>query len=722
MGGNPPQLQTGFTEPPEPKKQTVQEPVAAGERRPVGTGQSGVVVTEAPEPPETKKGVGTPFTAKGTLVPGLTPDEQQLKTESDIRIFRAERAQRAAEMRAMGVSTQALSDYANVGEISAEEAQRLHIEHFDVAKQRLNSLYEQVDQARSLKVNPFNWHESVGRGGRVAAAFAVMTGQMAAGAGNPNSALKMMDAAINRDIAAQQQNIKNQYEALRQQRGLGQDERQLYAEEIASLNEVKAMTYGAINGRIAAAMQHAQNEAAYQSYNVMQDHYNVKLLESIAAARAEILRVEVNEPIRASKLRALQAQIEQVQTQLKPGALLGAEAPAAEEVSAPPAPGRAGAVAGRRGRPDTAARRVPVAPSPETGAPSPEQLQTLPRGVEDEALAMSIPAEPEAAPPAPAPEEVAPAKRDTRSAIAAEIPGDAKRRNFILQEGGYGRAAAANAGFPTSTITRIDDAFDAYSKGDPIPGDGFNRSEDAIIFAKLIKGRPPRRNKFRTEEGWEEAKRQHEFQTRHWEIFEQESVQNTIDTGGGRVFRVKGVSPARRTDANGTNRYYEIVDKMVEGQEYVNKLVRVAKNYRRVGPGSGFFNENEGAFSIPGLTTTDPGTKELAQDVTRLAMGFIKSEDPTARLSDKDLEVGEAAMGLMASGKIKLLDIFQSLDGKYDTNTIRLSMERYLQGIAVEAQKAYYRKFANDLVPDYNTATALAEEADKTQLWLNQNP
>jgi hypothetical protein len=99
----------------------------------------------------------------------------------------------------------------------------------------------------------------------VAAAFAALTGGFAAGKMNPNSALNMLDAAIERDIAAQESNIKNNIAALQLQRGLAQDERQLLEDELQNMSQIRATKYAAIVGRIQAAQQHAVTEAHHMA-------------------------------------------------------------------------------------------------------------------------------------------------------------------------------------------------------------------------------------------------------------------------------------------------------------------------------------------------------------------------------------------------------------------------------------------------------------------------
>lgn len=737
-----PSMEEGFAQVPveaeEVEAARMVERAGAGSRSGTAGGGSGVVQREARMDEEAKGGNKSIFQAEGIIEPQPLPSETALRNEANANILQAKRATAAAELQAMGLSEQYMAQYANVGAQDAIEGQRLHDDHFTKAKGRMDNLYRDVQSAQSLKVNPFNWHNSIGRGGRVASAFSLLTGQMAAGAGNPNSALKMMDSAIERDISAQEQNIKNEYTNLKLQGQLGQDARAMHEEEIAGLGKIRALKYSAILGRIGAAKQHAITEGAYQAYNVMEEHYIIKQLDALQAERARILSVHVKGPIRASMLRQIQQQVMTMQKQLTPGQDItpgGGQAPVEQSATAGPttqgsAPGRAGSVAARRApkastpTPPTSGGSSPEAPS-EAASSSSNTESFLESSLGADANVTASAPDPFNAPdhPVPTPEET---RASMLNNIGGATPAQRKRAERIASADGFALDDANFNGFPTTNIAGVYESLEAYSAGaNKLPKGGFSDDRDAQLFADELRSRPPLRKNYKTAEGHKAALASHAFQVDNYEVFEQPGVQNTIDLGGGRYWRVKRISPARRTDAQGTAKYYEMVNKLKEGQDYVDKLFRVAKDYQRVGPGGGFFNDKEGWFSIPGINSTDPGTKDMEQNITRLAMGFIKSEDPTARLSDKDLEVGEAAMGLRDNGKINmplLLDRLQSLfPGKYSENTVRRHMVRYLQGVAVAAQAAYYQKFSNDLVPDYTTDKLMVEQSDNFQAWLNKD-
>jgi hypothetical protein len=297
--------------------------------------------------------------------------------------------------------------------------------------------------------------------------------------------------------------------------------------------------------------------------------------------------------------------------------------------------------------------------------------------------------------------------------------------DFVIKHGGFGAAADAEVGSPTADTLRMQPAVNSYVKGEQFTAndgvvDGFDHVSDAQFFASVVP--PPRPSMYSNPADYADAHDMWTYNKNHYEVFEAPGVQNSF-TAGKRGYRIKGTSTARNQDAQGQTRYNLIAAKIQDSWTFVGNLRDTAINIRRVGVGSGgWFNEEEGGFAIPGLFSTDVGTKELQNTTLRLAMGFIKTEDPTARLSDNDIKIGEKAMALSGEGKfVTLVDIFQSLDGDFEDNTIRVAMDRYMQKLALNAQKAIIQQWQNDIVLDYNSSVKFREESNATQRWLNSN-
>jgi hypothetical protein len=705
---------------------------------------------------------GSGFTAVGTQTANLNDEQKLLMAQSSGRIRQAEILTQYEQHRALGVAESASADWAETTESNYELSQQLHNEHFIPARAKIQKLQQQVDDARSMKVNPFNWHETVGKSGRVAAAFSVLTAQMAAGAGNPNSALKMMDAAIARDIAAQQANIKNNYDLLKLQRNLTQDERDLYTEQMQSMKAIEAQKYAALVGRVEAAQASSATEAHRMSLDVIKDHMNVKMLEAISATNAEILRLEFEGPVKnAAHLSRLRKQQESMQAELDkmnpPGQLevpidpvttregttvadLEAQGMGGRQVLVGAPKGRAAAVAGRGGRVTTpGVGRGPGRPeAPAEAREQAAEFDPTPRPLEDEATGTSrVETEREVAARRQTFEEEkklqkgAGELRELRDLGRKAVTGGVSRQDVarvLKASGDVDPVAIAHDGFalgvakkitkdPTTRTLGWTQALNDWGNRKTLSHGGFTMNQDAVVFADMIV-EPQRKNYQFDENGrslnYEAAMDFYEYAQEYPEVFEKEATvggePNTL-RAGGRKFRFL-VGSDLRTD-KATRK--EVADKLQEGAQKVDLLKSMAERIRRSGI-NGMYNAEDGTWQWPGFNSSDPDSLRNLTDSILGAMAFIKENDPTARISDKDLEVGAKAMGDWATKGGTILDLMQSLVGD---DTKRRQIENFLGVLAVEAQENYWKKHQNYLVPDYNTHVKSQKDADATQRWLN---
>lgn len=683
--------------------------------------------------PGAPKPTAGPFTAKGTITAPLPPDLQRIKAQSERRIFEAEKVQMLQDMATSGVTEQEMRLWAAINERDAAEGKRLYQDHFLRAKQNIASLREKVDAARSLRINPYNWHESIGRGGRVAAAFAALTGGFAAGQNNPNSALKMMDAAIERDIAAQKQNIQNVYENLKLQRGLNADEAALFAEQMNALNEIRAVNYAAIMGRIQAAKQRSITEAHRLAYETAEDHYALKLVEAFAAAQKEYLRIEVNQNFRsAAQAQALQQQMAQIQQQLA-GRQVSAQpvtsAPGATQGRALEAP-RTGSAALRRGGPPRVAGQGTVAA--QTAA------EAAPAGIPEGAVAQdeqgnfldaqgniipmtAAPADqattvqPKFEKPSTAPrpfrgrEEPGPEEASLYQAVNQEAVRSGYAPPHIAKYGSYAAAvfASKNAGAHPPGVTNWGEAIADLNANREIRNGGMASTQDARVVAAMAPMPDPSQyDGGEASAAYKLAKSIVERGEKFPEIYERplsyDGVRNTITAGGNRYLVKAG---SRDPDT-----YERLTEEVRKKESLTSSLYDMAELVRTKGL-SGLFTDE--GFQIPGITGTDSGSLKLYESAVTQAMNYIKKHDPTARISDQDLRVGlEAAVPF--TGRVdKLIDIIQSLDGDPQGNTKRKQIQRFLAKLAVETSRMLWENIENDVVPDLATQQQRAERARK---------
>ena len=702
---------------------------AGGSRKQLGKG--GLVI---PGPKKTKAGE-SPWNVTATVEGGVSPDVLYAKAAREKRIADAETLDHLNQMRASGASEQQMMQWAQVNDDDAEIASTMAREHFPRMRDKVRQLQQDVDDARSLKVNPYNWHESIGRGGRVAAAFAALTGGFAAGKANPNTAIKMMDAAIERDIAAQEQNIKNEFEGLKMQKGLLGDERALYDEQLNSMNKIRAVKYAATVGRLQAVQQHAVTEAHHLAIQTTIDHFELKLINSIAAAQKEVLRLELDGPLRnASQLAAYKKQIAAYEQQLAVGPRGGMTVPT-EKVSTlsgdtvgqrpeaeivmggqqqkQAAPGRAGAVGSRRA-PSTGGTPS-EAP---TGQQEPaEAVSYEPIPIEDDVSGMSRMETQDEATQRGVREEVSraaaaqgEARVDNVRQWAQENP-DLRVKPHIAKEGSFARVVAEDQNKSFRGITTWDQALDDIGAGKRIRNDGMTGIDDAEVVAEALKDQVPRPEMYKGGADslhYKAAMQQWKYAQDYPEILERDSFlsgEYAKIRAGGKWYTIM---PGSRDKDN----YKRIREETTKMARATNGLEATAKTIRTVGLSGLFRKEEDGSYTwqIPGLTNDNSENMMLMRNSITAAMTYIKTHDPTARISDKDLEVGfEAAANYMGKGD-KFVDFIQSIVGN---DTKRRQIEKYLARVVVEAQRIWWTDMKNDLVPDYNTLGALTEQYRK---------
>ena len=187
--------------------------------------------------------------------------------------------------------------YAKIAEADAEKIEQLNDEHFSKWEAETEAFKKDIDNARAMKVNPNRYYQSIGTGGRVAATFAVGVSQLAAGAGNVSSVMKRLEAAIKRDVAAQESNIKQAWEGVAQMQNQQKLERQMFADYITYKDKATALHYTALAAKIGSIKQNAQNEMEYYAYQMIEDRFNAATIDAIAAALASMGTLHVDIPI-----------------------------------------------------------------------------------------------------------------------------------------------------------------------------------------------------------------------------------------------------------------------------------------------------------------------------------------------------------------------------------------------------------------------------------------
>lgn len=702
-----------------------------------------------------------PWRATATLEGGVSPDVAYAQGALEKRINDKQVLQHLVDMRASGASEAQMLQWAQANEQDAESAQMMAREHFPRMREKVRQLQKDVDDARSLKIDPFHWHKSIGRGGRVAAAFAAMTGGLAAGKNNPNSAVKMMETAIEQDISAQEQNMKNTFEALKTQKGLLKDERELFDEHLGAMGKIRAVKYAGVVARIDAAMQHAVTEAHHLSLQTAKDHFQLKLINSIAAAQKEVIRLELDGGLNSlAKIQAYKKQIAQFGQELQVGPHGGISIPTEQvstlggdtvgqrpeaEIKMAQAPGRSARVADRGPQGPTGTSRGQGGPQKPSSSDSRDDerairsaaLSRQPQIVEDLASSESsaegatsrqrLETESEVetrvraaeksqrteqanVTRAKARQEVSPRNITNFAANSAEIDAHPD----AVKHESHARAFAKETGGVKVQLTSWPQAMEAIEEGRAIPNGGMTGNVDELVIAQALKhGYEPMPHMYKGGESsllYQNAKLQFEYAQSYPATLGRNTVDedgkvSKVQSGAGRNARVYTIMRGSRDPKN----VAKIKEEINKFHGAVSGLERAARNVREIGL-SGFFVKTEDGsmdWKIPGFTSDDPRVMQTTRDAITQAMQYIKTHDPTARISDQDLKVGLEAAANYTGGWDKFLDNAQSVFGN---DTKRRQITNYLARVAIEAQRIMFEKMSNDIIPDYNTMQSLEDQ------------
>lgn len=135
----------------------------------------------------------------------------------------------------------------------------------DMLMERQRQLDEQVDQVANLRIDPNNWFASRGTVGSIGAAIAVGLGaaaQSLQGGNGPNNALNIINAAIERDMQAQTENMRNQGMRLQDRRSSLQQLRETFGSDRAAQEAFRMRSLQMAERQAEQAVQRAQTPQA----------------------------------------------------------------------------------------------------------------------------------------------------------------------------------------------------------------------------------------------------------------------------------------------------------------------------------------------------------------------------------------------------------------------------------------------------------------------------
>lgn len=668
--------------------------------------------------------VPTPFRTVGsTEGTQISPqDTANLAFIEDRRLS----AQKAVGFQQLQASLAVEESYARMNEIADADAtamQSLIDVEFPKWQAEVDQLERDVDEARRLQVNPFNFMQSIGRAGAAASVVAVGLSQLAAGAGNANSVMQRVDAAIERDITAQKANIELAFKGIDAKRNLLQDDVALLEQQFAFQDKARAVAYAAVAAEAGRAKQHAQSEMQYIANQMMEEEALARSIAAKSAAMDKLTTIYVDGRVAsmhqamslAGKFqqgvpgqRAGQVQVPDESALGGPIRSLDEGIPSEETVSAAPAAAPPSSPAAPEAAPSQAnaarvARRRPSAAAtgpitPDTTPPTSDAVggasapTAAPEQVVPEPPTEQVPAEEADRPLAqPGDEETLRRLRairerlgvepdegqtlvDTREVVTPEVLRSIDQQLGRAAEFGSFAAQLAHERGDTRMARNATSVAEGAQQllTRPEVTAVFDSVADAEVALDLGLYPPPNRKAFRGDaEAFQMAQSRHQYLSAHPELFvkigkhakkgkEGEFIWNYMRTQYGNIRLAEGSFLARDDKAR-AEVAAEVNASFATTQKIREQANAIAEN--GVGTIAGFSVDAKDGLS---WNLTNPDQRAdfalMASRLLGIAIGGIKGVDPAGRLTDKDIDVGKAMMaGIQSAGTgAKSWDLIQA--------------------------------------------------------------
>lgn len=725
---------------PPPLEVATEAPPGQAEELAVSTGLEG---EEAPEavapsffsrkPPKEKKepkGPKAPITAIGTAAPGLPPEQAALLAIGQRAQRDAIRAQGLAQLQAGQASVEAQRDFEQIAVDDANAMFQLVETEFPKFRAAQDQLNKDIDDARQMKVNPYNFMQSVGRAGRVTSAISVAVGQLAAGAGNPNSAQKMIKAAIERDIDAQKANIDLAFRGIEAKSGLIGEEVDLLERQFLFGNQARAVAWTAVQAQMGAAKQEAANESQRIAIEMLETNALVEALIAKGQADAELIQFKMNAPVRnVTQALARKRQIEEIQQAIQPAAQpLGAPAGApptaapptaeAEPVAAPvstAARTRAGQAAARRREEPVTVSEQEAGSVPE-GNVVPEPIQDRPTGVVAPTSAPEVPAQ-----------NIIPSDQEIETELSAFVPEE------VLQQGSFAKSRVPLAPSLVEGIKAVGNNW-IMENGNRFPG--FASVEDAQAAAFVIdKFFRPVREQYENDVQFRTALAQHNYTVNNPELLEaytterfgtdatQRNESNNIRVGAdGRRIRLSRDSDARIDPALRQQLKTDVTDTY----QLVQDLRIQSEAIRENGIGSflGFRFTGKGIAFTPFNPEVSAEAAAIQSRFLDLGIGYMKRVDPSGRLTNEDIQIGKAYWNTLAEGGAKAWDVIQEtinpvLGKDFSETAIRQGITRFLQSMSLAFSDRTMRAIGGEFIIPWEEQQRQVQQVRETQRWMD---
>jgi len=701
------------------------------------------------DPVNKAAGVGSRSRIKGVIEPGNTAQEAVDMAAAQARIRQSEKMIGFAYGQAGKVSQQWHRNMADLFATDSDEVYRMIREEFPKFKEAQRKLQDDLEDIRSLRVNPYQYLQTAGRGGRAGAVLATMVGQMASGASGINHARIALKNAIDRDIETQASNIELQFKGVEAASGNIQDQLGLLQEEILFRDKAQAYAWEAASAVIKSALQGAANEATYLGLQVLDDYATIQAAAAAAALRAKQSSLYLEEPARnlaqIQKGLSLGAQgLQALQTAFKTGQQSG-------QVQAPP------------DRPDlkysdpalqaqsTQARQdvAPLAAQPQQAAPAPaaEQPKAKPasrRGKGGGGFKADMSFTPEEAefqsdmvfsedeagiePIVQAPNNSPEEAEATAQAVVQEY-----------QERYFNQPAKSTNASKQLTSAGSDFVAKMRAKNVPVftgPGSDFetvgqmvyNAVHNPSTFFSADGNRAQTLNDaknvmvaFRNEAPKTEKNK---YIGKFPENFEANTTfEGFSNTETSRIFGTMKLraDPAIRDTAGVIRK--DVRESIQKADRSIIQLRRAAELVKLTDQGSflGFrYDPEEDSWEF---TKTDESQvaalSELEEILKSQAIQWIKTHDPSGRLSDQDVKLAESVMNKMANSRgDQLISILERAFTGGSPSSIQKGMSAYFKSLAIQAEINLHTEIGAYTVKSPEAWARSRELANETRAFL----
>lgn len=664
----------------------------------------------------------------GQTSPQLSAEEQQAQAFAQEQLFLADQQAGYAFLQARRATQRELQAFAYLSAENAEAVGDLVNNRFPEFYKKQEKLEKELDDIRTMRVNPYNYLQQAGVGGRAASVLATAVSQIAAGAGGINPAMAAIKSAIERDISAQESNIELAYRGIAAgQANLGA-QLEVMKEEVAFREKAMAMAWQAVETIASSNMMAAQNEAAYIGLRVM--HHKVTL-EKLAAKEAWLAKtativykyplMQAFDAARSSKKviqfqnilnQAFQGGVQASQQMLQAQPTVGGQA-----APSMPTAGGGVAVGGGAGAVPSARARRPT----KTGA----QEEAIAGAMSSADAPMPEPTESYEQPLPETRYERGMGDAYFRNRMKYEQQMNPARAEHFLRMGGHDRGHAvsyrrnpdayltfgekADKWLGRGSIGKVD-----YLKGKDRPAT-IEEAEDLALLA--YETQVPKSEKER--QLLEYVREYPESLMRSNAIGElgQTLIKNVIPTKamGNVMLTAEGMDAAKFKEVEkDANQVSALVTDLKKANDIVEQIGLATSGATAVSP--------DGEFRPLYNTFESPMAQALADNLTTrlndLAIKWIQQRDPAGRLSDQDIKFAQMAVGAIRNKRAFRMEDFADRFFSGDVPAATRALQMFWKMMAVDAIDDFMDNNRGSVVLPFDAYKRRSDMDEEVREWV----